>query len=70
MRSESGVWGPLHSDQLPRGLQTCIAWAPLIAVMYHRQYKWIWLNRGDGSHVVQQVDMGLVKMWDEIQAGV
>ena len=42
----------------------------LPSVRYHRQYKWIWLNRGDGSASVQNTTIRDTRFYDEKYANV
>jgi len=53
----SVVWeDPLNSDR-PR-------WGPFVTIA--RQYKWVWLNRGDGTAAVRSETIEQRTFWDEL----
>ncbi|KAK8846594.1 hypothetical protein IAR55_005680 [Kwoniella newhampshirensis] len=39
------------------------------AMRYHHKYKWIWLNRGDGSATTESFTIQDLRFWDEKRAG-
>lgn len=41
-----------------------------MTVRYYRDFKWIWLNRGDGAGVVEVITRRDLRFWDERQAGI
>jgi hypothetical protein len=51
------VWEDPVNSERPR-------WGPFVTIA--RQYKWVWLNRGDGTATVHAETIKERKFWDEL----
>ena len=53
----SVVWDDHLNSDRPR-------WGPFVTIA--RQYKWVWLNRGDGTATVRSKTIEQRSFWDEL----